>query len=61
MDSASASGAEVQILSPRPFYFLKGLRITEVSLSQTEILDTLDAEGVVEPKLVKRLLKKAEN
>lgn len=37
------------------------LGITQVSLPQKEILDALDAGGVAEPKLVKRLLKKAEN
>ncbi len=37
------------------------LGITRVSPAQKEILDALDAGGVSEPKLVKRLLKKAEN
>ena len=37
------------------------LGITQVAPSQKEVLDALDAGGVVEPKLVKRLLKKAEN
>lgn len=37
------------------------LGITQVAPPQKEVLDALDAGGVVEPKLVKRLLKKAEN
>ncbi len=37
------------------------LGITQVLPPQQEVLDALDAGGVAEPKLVKRLLKKAEN